>query len=153
MIGIARIANPHGATREQIRNLLSHAGLPLVGLEETEFYGHFGARGELVGVVGMEKWNRMGLLRSLAVWQQYRGKGIGRTLVKHILASLEGSVEEVYLFTENAEEFFRGLGFAQIPLSRVPRQILSSALVSRHCLERAAPMLIRLREKREDSRG
>ena len=47
------------------------------------------------------------------VWthSQYRHRGIATTMMKHLLKRLQG--QHVYLFTDNAQEFYVKLGFKE----------------------------------------
>ncbi len=47
------------------------------------------------------------------VWthSQYRHQGIGTTMMRHLLKQLDG--QHVYLFTDDAQEFYQKLGFKE----------------------------------------
>jgi len=65
---------------------------------------------------------RMAEIRSLIVAPEYRGKAVGRTLVQATLdeAAVLG-VKEVLVLTY-VPEFFKKLGFAEIPKESIPEQ-------------------------------
>lgn len=77
----------------------------------------------VVGVVGLEPCGKAGLLRSLAIAPDYRGKGIARELSDKIeeYAALEG-IEEVYVLTL-LKDFCAGRGFEMIERAKVPAEI------------------------------
>lgn len=113
------------ADEERIRELLQAYGLPYEDI--AEHLDHFivaemGA--DLVGVVGLEVHGTTGLLRSLAVADAHRGKGIAKDLYTRILAHahLQG-VRELYLLTTTAEGFFSRLGFDKTNRDEVSESI------------------------------
>jgi amino-acid N-acetyltransferase len=64
-----------------VKSLLAECGLPFEDISEHLI--HFivaKSKSVLVGVVGLEALGSVGLLRSVAVREPYRGKGLGRTL-------------------------------------------------------------------------
>ena len=98
----------------QISRFLEENGLPTIGVEK--FFENFivalDQNGSWVGTAGLEVYGKNGLLRSVAVDEHFRGMGYGRTLVNTVLASArEKGIEAIYLLTESAEDYFKGLGF------------------------------------------
>ena len=98
----------------QISRFLEENGLPTIGVEK--FFENFivalDQNGSWVGIAGLEVYGKNGLLRSVAVDEHFRGMGYGRTLVNTVLASArEKGIEAIYLLTESAEDYFKGLGF------------------------------------------
>ena len=77
----------------------------------------------VVGVVGLEPCGKAGLLRSLAVALEYRGKGIAKALNDKIEehAVLEG-IDEVYILTA-LEDFAAKNGFEMIERAKVPGDV------------------------------
>ena len=79
---------------------------------------------ELVGVIGLEKYESIALLRSLAVAEKSKGKGIGKRLVDHFLNwCLESGVSEIYLLTTTADQYFLKNGFLIVSREDVPEVI------------------------------
>src|SRR5215510_5190526 len=89
----------------RILALLGRAGLPTVGVAEA-LQGFFvaGDGGDIVGVVGIEVCcDRYALLRSTAVADEWKGRGLGRKLVERAIAEAEASgIEALYLLTTTA---------------------------------------------------
>ncbi|MEO6810205.1 MAG: GNAT family N-acetyltransferase [Isosphaeraceae bacterium] len=87
-----------------------------------------GRTGRLVGCAGLERHDRLGLLRSVAVASELRGYGLGTRLVAAVLtrAAADG-VNEVVLLTRTAAEFFaKAFGFREV--DRAPfEQILADS--------------------------
>lgn len=101
--------------------------------------------GRVVGVVGLEPYGRVGLLRSLAVRDSVKGAGLGRTLVAEAerrAAAL--GIETLYLLTNTAADYFRRLGFRDVPRDAAPAAIRSTGEFSTLCPEDAAFMRKRL---------
>lgn len=112
--------------KEAIARLLSQCELP-----HEDIAGHLdhfmlakNNQKELVGVIGLEVYDTVGLLRSLVVKPSYRGRGIAKNLYSQILgyAHLQG-IREIYLLTLTAEKFFEKLGFAVIARDDLPKVV------------------------------
>ncbi|OGP65772.1 MAG: hypothetical protein A2169_11510 [Deltaproteobacteria bacterium RBG_13_47_9] len=78
----------------------------------------------LIGVVGLEMYGKIGLLRSLAVASSYRGRGVAKALYTRILEyGHSQGIEALYLLTNSATDFFSRLGFAIEERNHVPESI------------------------------
>lgn len=105
-----------------ITALLEASALPTVDLTEAEvrFYGLTNGA-ELDGVVGLEPRGAAALLRSLAVRSSLRGSGSGTRLVRAAEAAAGAAgVDELWLLTTTAEEFFRRQGYQVVPRESAP---------------------------------
>lgn len=96
------------ADHAEITALLDASQLPTSDLPQARptFLGLRDERG-LIGVVGVERLGRVGLLRSLAVREDQRGSGLGTRLAdaaEHW--AVAAGIEELYLLTTTAEQFF-----------------------------------------------
>jgi amino-acid N-acetyltransferase len=113
------------ADKNQIRQVLSKCGLPTLYLHRhLRSFMVAKADKRVVGVIGIEVYGRVGLLRSLCVEQAYRSKGIARMLNAGILAYAQmQKIDRLYLFTMSAEKFASKLGFRKIDKKRVPKSI------------------------------
>lgn len=140
-----------GALRERdqasVLALLAEARLPLEGVVEQFPSGYVVALdGErLAGVAGVERYERWGLLRSVAVTPALRSSGLGARLVHEALsrAAAEG-LDEVYLLTTTAPAFFRKLGFREVERASVPEPVRASAEFASICPTSAVCMALRL---------
>lgn len=83
--------------------------------------------GRVVGVAGLELHGEDGLLRSVAVDDDYRGQGLAAALVEAVLerASRVG-LRSVYLLTTTARDYFARRGFADCPREAAPPLIRDS---------------------------
>jgi amino-acid N-acetyltransferase len=71
--------------------------------------------GRIVGVAGLETHGTDGLLRSVAVADDWRGRGLGGTLTRAIVdAARRHGLIHLYLLTETATDFFPRFGFCPI---------------------------------------
>lgn len=93
--------------------------------------GHAG----ILGIIGMESFaGSIALLRSLAVVPSSRGEGVGRKLVAALEAmAVEQRIRQLWLLTNDADAFFRGLGFAVRLREEAPEAIRNTAEFSRLC--------------------
>ena len=94
---------------DEILPVLTGCDLPVSDISASsppQFFG-FRVAGFVIAVIGLEQFQSVGLLRSLAVAPAYRGRGLAQELVGHV-ESFAGSdgVESLFLLTATAEAFF-----------------------------------------------
>jgi amino-acid N-acetyltransferase len=125
-----------------LRALLSEAGLPFVDVAtgQQEFVVAT-VDGEIAGCVGLELFGSDALLRSLAVRESHRAKGLGDALTNRIVA-LAGDmgVARLYLLTTTAAPFFACRGFLPADRRTVPEAISKSAQFTGLCPSTAVCM-------------
>ena len=64
----------------------------------------------LIGVIGLEKQEAQGIIKHIAVLPQYRLQGVGKALIKHVMAHF--SLQIVYAETDDeAVDFYKKIGF------------------------------------------
>ena len=112
---------------KEIVKLLSQAKLPAQDLT-LEKLKHFlvakAKDGSVMGAIGVELYQDVGLLRSLVVHPSYRGKGLGKRLTREVESfAQEKSIKTLYLLTTTAAEFFPKLGYQVIQRDRAPMSI------------------------------
>lgn len=93
---------------------LDAAGLPTADLTEAHMDDFLVAVADdsPVGMVGLEEFNGVGLLRSLVVDPGARSTGIGRQLVAALEANaISKGVKELWLLTIDADAYFARLGY------------------------------------------
>jgi len=99
------------------------------------------AEGRLVGVVGLELYGQSALLRSAAVEESWRGSGVGRLLVERALDLARGrGIEDVYLLTTTAENYFPKFGFVCVRRDEVAQGVRSSVEFQTACPASATVM-------------
>ena len=118
-----------------VLSLLHGASLPLHGVAEAvEAFIVAESAGGIAGLAGLERYGRHGLLRSVAVSPEWRGRGLGGALTEEILATAEREgLEAVYLLTETAADFFPRYGFRRVERSEVAEGVRASAEFTHLC--------------------
>jgi len=133
----------------EIRQLLSACGLPISDLSLSKSVLFLGSCSEtrLVGVIGLEVFDSVALLRSLAVAPSHRHHGLGRSLVAFAEAHAAClGIESFFLLTTTAEAFFTKLGYSPASREDAPSPIQATAQFSGLCPASSAFMYKRLRD-------
>ena len=131
---------------DAVEGLLSANDLPLDGVKEN-LSGFIVAEegGRVIGTVGLERFGSVALLRSAVVSEGRRGGGVGRRLVEHILDYAESDgIEELFLLTTTAENYFPRFGFTRTTRSAVPPAVKASAEFRGACPDTALVMTRRI---------
>ena len=108
-----------------IERLLSDSALPLTGVAESLDAFTVAEDGtEIVGVAGLELCRGNALLRSVAITPEWRSRGLGRSLVTHVIADAESrGLRALYLLTTTADQYFPSFGFKPITRDEVPPDV------------------------------
>ncbi|RPE77207.1 arsenic resistance N-acetyltransferase ArsN2 [Vulcaniibacterium tengchongense] len=150
MAGEVRIANkrvpeePHERPRieaidydDAVAALLRAAGLPTADLDAAAAPVRlFGRRrnGVPMAAVGVERHGEAALLRSLAVAEALRGRGLARELVAHAeRRAADAGVRRLFLLTTHAAGYFARLGYAPTPREAAPAAIAATAQFAQLC--------------------
>ena len=123
------------AMRGEIIDLLQSQQLPVADLPLilTDFFVAKDA-GKIVGVVGMERYGALGLLRSMAVHPDYRNQHIAASLVEELEKRAQSvGIQTIYLLTETASGYFSRKGFITAERDQVPDAVRSSSEFSHVC--------------------
>ena len=130
-----------------IVSLLASSDLPTVGVSEA-LSGFVVADdgGDIVGVVGVEACcDQYALLRSTAVDPSWRGRGLGRQLVKRAVGHAEArGIEALYLLTTTAESYFPSFGFGVVSRAIVPGEVKATQEFRSACPASATVMTLSL---------
>ncbi len=87
-----------------------------------------------VGMIGFEKFVKIGLLRSLIVDSACRGVGLGARLVAELeLTARNDHIDELWLLTIDADSFFARLGYVVVERDDAPKAIRDTAEFSTLC--------------------
>jgi amino-acid N-acetyltransferase len=80
--------------------------------------------GEIIGCCSLHScWEDLGEIKSLAVKEDWHGKGIAKNLVEICLKDApQLGLKKVFALTY-VPEFFKGLGFKEIPKEKLPHKI------------------------------
>ncbi|HUU77301.1 MAG TPA: arsenic resistance N-acetyltransferase ArsN2 [candidate division Zixibacteria bacterium] len=134
---------------KSVLKLLKDLNLPTEGVKE-----HFNdflvmkdnsnpKESNIIGCVGLEVYNKFGLLRSLAIEPKLQSQGLGNILTDAILdyaRSIE--LHKIYLLTTTAEKFFLKKGFMKIKRDIVPAEVKQSIEFKSLCPDSAICMEI-----------
>ncbi|MDC1287852.1 arsenic resistance N-acetyltransferase ArsN2 [Gammaproteobacteria bacterium] len=101
---------------------------------------------ELVAAGAIEPVAQYGLLRSIVVREDHRGRGLARRMTSHLLdkGRDEGRVA-IYLLTETAQTYFAGLGFVPMARADVPEAVSLTRQFTSLCPDSASCMYLPLR--------
>lgn len=92
------------------------------------------SEGKLVAIGGIEKFGGIALIRSIAVVPEHRKYGIASNIYQLLEEYARNSeVEELYLITESAKEYFQKLGFTEQERKTTPCLIKQTSQFSKLC--------------------
>ncbi len=131
----------------EIKQLLQTCGLPSEDLTVAHLAHFFAERKNsvVIACVGLEIFEKSGLLRSLAVAEGWRGRGLGRKLVHTIEQyAVWKNIQSLYLLTESAADFFAQIGYMTIARNEVQGGVRDSAEFQTLCPDSAICMIKRL---------
>lgn len=131
------------ADEAMVVSLLEAAALPTTDLDTAGLARFLVAEdaGTVAGVAGIEPAGPVALLRSVAVGDTHRRRGLGRALVRAAEnQAWRAGIREIYLLTTTAAAFFGSLGYGMTPRDRVPPGVAASAEFARLCPASAACM-------------
>lgn len=124
--------------------LLRSAKLPTEDITERHCDDFFflGPASSPDGLVGLELFGDVGLLRSLVVLDAFRGTGAGSQLLSHAEAHAgEQGVTRLYLLTTTAEDFFAKRGYTRAARDSAPQAIRATREFSGICPASSAFMV------------
>ncbi len=130
-----------------VTDWLDAAGLPTADLTEAHMEAFLVAvdNSTRVGMVGLEAFGEVGLLRSLVVDPGTRSRGIGRQLVAALEANAASKgVAELWLLTIDADRYFAALGYERRDRDSAPDSIRATDEFSDLCPGDAVLMSRRL---------
>jgi amino-acid N-acetyltransferase len=135
------IAHP---SESAAKRLLVEAGLPTADITAQHLQHFFfcGPGQDIEGLIGLELYGEVALLRSLAVAPNQRGSGLGSRLVEHAERyARDQGVKSLYLLTMTAEAFFMRLGYVRIARDEAPADIKTTTEFSGICPTSSAVMV------------
>lgn len=140
------------ADAASVEVLLTESRLPLDGLRD-QFGDHYAIAvdegGAVLGVEGMEVYGEYGLLRSAAVRESARGRGVGDALTRDRIGwARQQGLRDVYLLTTTASAFFPRFGFVPASRDDAPDAIRHSREFAEACPASASFMRLSLGKER-----
>jgi amino-acid N-acetyltransferase len=139
-----------------VTQLLTASKLPLDGVADAlaRFVVVVEPNGNVVGVAGLERCGAYALLRSVAVAEAWRSRGVGRALVERVIEDAERrGIPALYLLTTTAARYFRGFGFREITRDEVPGDVRATAEFTHACPASATVMTRASDHGRHDGLG
>ncbi|MFM0173642.1 arsenic resistance N-acetyltransferase ArsN2 [Paraburkholderia sediminicola] len=129
---------------DAIKALLAENELPVADVDAAllvDFLVAEDANGRIVGGVGLERFGRSALLRSLATARKARNEGLGTRLLAHAeLMARASNVSELWLLTTTAAGFFPRTGYADVERGTASAEMQTSAQFAELCPASAACM-------------
>jgi amino-acid N-acetyltransferase len=135
MINTLSIVPAEARYAEALKELLSSEKLPVEDLPgDLQNFLIATDNGFVIGCIGLELYDRYGLLRSLVLKPEYRGMNMAGELVKKLeLMAKDLGLSALYLLTETASGFFGKKGYTVIQRNEVPEEIKVSSEFSHVC--------------------
>lgn len=88
----------------------------------------------ITGVIGIEFAGHGVMLRSMAISQELRKRGIATALVERSLEiARTAGIEDAYLLTNTAERFMSRWGFHKVQRSEIPTDLMQSSALNNFC--------------------
>lgn len=123
--------------KQEIFSLLEKSTLTTEDITEKTLEHFFVAtndQGDLLGVAGVECHGDYGLFRSLAVDSVHQHQGLGERLITAIEAhAFSEGVQELYLLTITAPDYFPKFGYQNCDRNLVPKAISNTMEFSSLC--------------------
>jgi amino-acid N-acetyltransferase len=130
------------ALRQQVVDLLAQNDLPTSDLDADKYlYALLDEQQQLAGTGGLEFTGNAALLRSVSVKKELQGKGLGKQISSYLekIASEKG-IDEIYLLTTTAKDFFEKEAYQIINRDEVPQGIKETSEFSSVCPSSAIVM-------------
>ncbi|UWX04560.1 GNAT family N-acetyltransferase [Pseudoxanthomonas sp. NC8] len=132
-----------------IRSLLQDSRLPVDDIDAAAVgFTVATEAAALAGVVGLERFGSAGLLRSLAVRDGQRGRGVGGQLVDAVeTQAIAPGLRHLVLLTTTAAQFFSRRGYVAIARDQAPAAVQRSAEFRSLCPASATCMIKSLQSR------
>jgi amino-acid N-acetyltransferase len=127
---------------DKIKTLLLANDLPIDDLDDEGIQLFVAKKGNLiVGVIGLENFNTIGLLRSLAVIDLYKNQKVGEALIRFLFQiGIQRGIQELYLLTTTADQYFEKFNFKRIVRESAPDSIKNTKEFGTICPQSAVIM-------------
>jgi amino-acid N-acetyltransferase len=133
--------------QQQIIKILQKNHLPVEDIplnQHIEFYG-IKVKTKLLGIIGVEYYQDVALLRSLVIDPKHRKKGMARQLVSYLeIHSKNKGTLNIYLLTTTAKSFFESLSYYCLDRIFAPEEIKNTLEFSQLCADSATFMTKKL---------
>jgi len=140
----ANIAPANPQDFDEVIAQLDAAALPTEDLERSSMAQFLVARdesGKVIGAIGVERYGRIALLRSLVVAPDCRNRDLGTQLVAKLEARCRSwAMADLFLLTTTARDFFARQGYRAIGREAVPGALHVATEFTRLCPDCAVCM-------------
>lgn len=147
VMAVAAVRAARPADLDAVQGLLTAANLPVDGVADQFDDGYVvsEADGAIVGAAGLEVYGGYGLLRSVVVAPEWRGRGVAESLVRdRVEWGAARGLRAIYLLTTTAAPYFEKRGFASIERDIVPGAVRRSSEFAEICPTTAVAMELRV---------
>ena len=121
--------------------LLKQNNLPTEDITELTKLFSIVENDKVIATIGLELYEKIGLLRSFAVDEEYRSKGVGSQLVNFIEDfAKQNGIKEIVLLTTTAAEYFTKRNYQAIHRENIPGEIKNSSEFKSTCPSSAVVM-------------
>ena len=143
---MTQILKLNNASFSAFLNLLDSEKLCMdyIDLKKDLYYGIFDS-GKLIGGYGLEVFGSSALLRGVVLAPSKKGFGLGSDLINHSRRKAkENQIENLYLLTTTAKNFFEREGFGEIQRTQVPETIGNTVEFKSFCPDSATCMQLNI---------
>ena len=130
-------------SRSQVVSLLSQCGLPSDDIRD-EYLPNFvlASVGESpIGVAGLQVFGQTALVRSVGVVPEHRQHGVASALLSALEAKArELGVTDLYLLTNDAQQYFAKYGYTELSRCSAPAEIQGCSQFGSSCCGAATLM-------------
>ena len=121
--------------------LLKQNNLPTEDITEITKLFSIVDKDKVIATIGLELYEKIGLLRSFAMDEEYRSKGVGSQLVNFIEDfAKQNDIKEIVLLTTTAAEYFTKRNYQAIHRENIPGEIKNSSEFKSTCPSSAVVM-------------
>lgn len=137
-----QIERARATDTDAVERLLESATLPTLGVSQWLDSAVVARDGDrIVGCAALEIYPSGVLLRSVAVDDAWRGRGLGKDLVESALTfARQRGATAAFLLTTTAPQFFPRFGFVRITRAEVPDDVKQSIEFTSVCCSSAIVM-------------
>lgn len=129
----------------QIKFLLEENGLPIADIETNiDFYIGI-ENNHIVVTGGLEPAGEDVIMRSIAVAENFKGKGFGAKMTRYLIGiAKKNKSNTVFLLTMTAENYFPKFGFIAVKRESAPEPIKNSSEFTTVCPDSAILMKLEI---------
>lgn len=117
-----------------VKILLQENNLPVSDINEKITFFAQKENEKIIAVGGMESAGEDAIIRSIAVSDPFKGKGLGNKITSRLINyAREKGKKDIYLLTTTAENYFAKFRFKKIDRNQVPAAVQKSTQYTSVC--------------------